>query len=108
VILEVAVAEGFLEHHPGVVFEQRVAAILELQFLPVIFVDYGAFVVVFLGNQLGPVAETVRAASLKVDAFVLRAVDVAGPKNADSVVFERVLRRPAGEGHIDAVRLRYR
>lgn len=87
-ILDVAVAEGFLE----------------LQFLPVIFVDYGAFVVVFLGNQLGPVAEPVRPASSKVDTFVLRAVDVAGPKNADSVVFERVLRRPAGEGHVDAVR----
>src|SRR5262245_38846248 len=99
---DVAVVEG-LGKSKGrkVLIERLLRDFEEFQLQHVIDVPYRALVVVLLRAELHPASRIA-----KIDALVLRRIDIVRPKQADVVVSEGVLVRFAAKREIDVVRRR--
>ena len=71
---------------------------------PVIPMKKGAFIIVCLSAVLAPgIAAGIQTAA-KIEALVLRGVDVTGPEQADIVIVKGMLSSSAAEAHVNIMR----
>ena len=100
VLLEQAVIEGFVKtKRRQILVESILKAGTEFQVDLVVAVTNRAFVVVPLAAQLLP-----EPAIAKIDAFVVRGIDLAGPEQADVAMGKGMLRGHKAKGHVDVMR----